>query len=45
MRERDRIDLVPPPRVGVINDDDREKQQAGYDNDTPQHGDLEGDTA
>jgi len=36
--------VVPPPRVGVASDHDRDKQHTGSDHDTPQHHDLEGDT-
>jgi hypothetical protein len=44
MRERDWIDLVPPPRVGVISRCDSEQENTGNKNDAPQHEGLEGDT-
>ena len=37
MGERDRIDLIPPPRVGVAGRRKRQQQNAGHENNTPQH--------
>src|SRR6185437_4297188 len=38
VRERDRIDLMAPPRIGMADRRNGEQQNTGNENDAPQHG-------